>query len=70
VGFEFRVIMGVGYRRRLVLPRLLANDMEGHLLGDVELRESSGGQPYWNMWVRVNDEGRMYLADGWAGFAD
>jgi hypothetical protein len=41
------VILGAGYKRQLILPRLLADDLEGHLLRDNELRESSGGQPYW-----------------------
>ncbi|KAK1670531.1 hypothetical protein QYE76_058690 [Lolium multiflorum] len=52
---------------RVVITRTTASC---HLLRDIELRESSGGQPYWDMRERVNEEGRMYLDDGWAGFAD
>jgi hypothetical protein len=70
VGFKFLVILVVGYKRQLVLPHLLADELEDHLLRDIELRESSGGQPYWDLLVRVNEEGRMYLDEGWAGFAD
>ena len=70
VGFEFLSIMGEGFRRRLVLPRLLADDLHGFALREVELRESSGGQPIWDMRMRINDTGRMFLDLGWPEFAD
>ena len=37
VGFEFLCIMGEGFRRRLVLPRLLTDDLHGLPFRDVEL---------------------------------
>ena len=70
VGFEFLSIMGEGFRRRLVLPRLLADDLHGLPLQDIELRESSGGQPIWDVRMRINDAGRMFLNLGWPEFAD
>ena len=70
VGFEFLSIMREGFRRRLVLPRLLADDLHGLPLRDVELRESSGGQPIWDVRMRINDAGRMFLDLGWPEFAD
>ena len=70
VGFEFLCIMGEGFRRRLVLPRLLTDDIHGLPLRDVELRESSGGQPIWDVRMRINDAGRMFLDLGWPEFAD
>ena len=70
VGFEFLSIMGEGFLRRLVLPRLLANDLHGLPLRDIELRESSGGQPIWDMRMRINDAGCMFLDLGWPEFTD
>ena len=70
VGFEFLAILGEGFRRRLVLPRLLADDLYGLPLRDVEVRESSGGQPIWDMLMRINSQGRMFLDLGWPEFAD
>ena len=70
VVFEFLSVMGEGFRRRLVLPHLLADDLHGLPLRDVELRESSGGQPIWDMRMRINDAGRMFLDLGWPEFAD
>ena len=70
MGFEFLSIMGEGFRRRLVLPRLLADDLHGLPLQDVELRESSGDQPIWDVRMRINGAGRMFLDLGWPKFAD
>jgi hypothetical protein len=70
VGFEFLVIMGAEYRRRLILPRLLADNMNVLLLREVKLCESSGGQPIWDLRMRLNEEGRMYLDEGWTEFTN
>ena len=70
VGFEFLSIMGEGFRRKLVLPCLLTDDLHRLPLCDVELRESSSGQPIWDVWMRINDVGRMFLDLGWPEFAD
>ena len=70
VDFEFLSVMGEGFQRRLVLPRLLANDLHGLPLRNIELRESSGGQPIRDLRMRINDAGRMFLDLGWPEFAD
>ena len=70
VGFEFLAILGEGFRRWLVLPRLLADDLYGLPLREVGLRESCGGQPIWDMQMRINSQGRMFLDQGWPAFTD